>query len=93
MWEEDYRLASDDSDLFFEVSPEDWDDDFGDFTADEVPAPRPEKDICWKVQIEYTDHTTQEIVSYQDYLSDRPEELYFALLEYFEPEMNDFDEE
>ncbi|MCI8537247.1 MAG: hypothetical protein HFF18_01085 [Oscillospiraceae bacterium] len=93
MWEEDYRLAPDGSDLFFETSPEDWDDDFEDFTADEVPAPKPGEDICWKVQIEYTDHTSQEIVSYQDYLSDRPEELYLALLEYFEPEMVDSDEE
>ncbi len=33
------------------------------------------------------------IVSYQEYLTDRPEELYFAMLEYFEPEEDDFDEE
>ena len=28
----------------------------------------------------------QDICSYEDYLPDRPEELYLSLLEYFEPE-------
>lgn len=53
----------------------------------------PEGEICWRVQIEYANHTSQEILSYQDYLMDRPEELFLALLEYFEPETDDFDEE
>ena len=42
------------------------------------------------MQIEYSDLTTQDIISYQDYLTDRPEELYLALLEYFVPETDDF---
>ena len=45
------------------------------------------------MDIEYSNHTSQEIVSYQDYLLERPEELYLALLEYFVPETDDFDEE
>ena len=45
------------------------------------------------MQIEYSDHTTQDITSYQDYLTDRPEELFLALLEYFVPETDDFDAE
>jgi hypothetical protein len=38
------------------------------------------------VQVEYTNHTEQDICSYEDYLPDRPEKLYLSLLEYFEPE-------
>lgn len=40
----------------------------------------------WRVQVEYTNHTEQDICSYEDYLPDRPEKLYLSLLEYFEPE-------
>lgn len=39
----------------------------------------------WRVQMEYTDGSFRTITSPQDYLDDRPEELYFALLEYFKP--------
>ena len=40
----------------------------------------------WRVWVEYTNHTEQDICSYEDYLPDRPEELYLSLLEYFESE-------
>lgn len=53
-------------------------------------APDPDREIpgspSWQADVEYTDHTNQQFVSYQGYLSDRPEELYLALLDYFEPE-------
>lgn len=52
----------------------------------------PERKFSWQVHIEYTDHTTQEITSYESYLSDRPEELYLALLEHFEPSMDECSE-
>lgn len=58
-----------------------WAEDY-DADTDENPAPG----YGWRVQIEYTDGTFQNIASFQDYLDDRPEELYFALLEYFEPQ-------
>ena len=51
-----------------------------------------ERAFSWRARIEYTDHTTQEITSYESCLSDRPEELYLALLEYFEPSMDEFGE-
>ncbi|MCX4300577.1 MAG: hypothetical protein OSJ73_26890 [Lachnospiraceae bacterium] len=35
-------------------------------------------------------HTEQDMCSYNDDLSDRPEELYLSLLEYFEPEEEEF---
>lgn len=40
----------------------------------------------WQVRVEYSNHTVQNITGYNDYLSERPEELYFPLLEYFESE-------
>ena len=40
----------------------------------------------WQVQVEYSNHTVQNISSYEEYLPDRPEELYLSLLEYFESE-------
>ena len=50
------------------------------------PIKEPEGSPSWWVKVEYTNHTEQDICSYEDYLSDRPEELYLSLLEYFEPE-------
>ena len=43
--------------------------------------------------LEYADKASQEIVSYQDSLYDKPDELFFALREYFDPEPDDPDEE
>ncbi len=87
MWEQDYSLRPDerDYDPFF-----DGEEDF--FMEDlknglEVqPTKEPEGSPSWRVQVEYTNHTNQDICSYEDYLLDRPEELYLSLLEYFEPE-------
>lgn len=63
-----------------------------DFLVEEATLPEPEGEARWRVQIEYTDHTAQETVSYGDYLEDRPEELYLTLSGYFEPEAEEFDE-
>ena len=102
MWAEDYNLAPSRNSIppYFDLLPEYWpdeaemDDEDDEEPDDGLPSEDvPVGDICWRVQIEYADHTTQEIVSYQDYLSDRPEELYLALLEYFVPETGAFDEE
>ncbi len=101
MWPEDYNLAPSRNSIppYFELLPEYWpDDDWEDEDEDEetdkdISVPEPEGDASWRVKIEYADFTTQDIVSYQEYLTDRPEELYFAMLEYFEPEEDDFDEE
>jgi len=91
MWTEDYGL---------EPNPwprpdfDDWDDEYGeDSSGEETVAPEPEGEPSWRVQIEYADHTTQEIVSYEDYLEARPEELYLTLLEYFGPETEEFGED
>jgi len=106
MWPEDYDLTPSRNSIppYFDLLPEYWpdddledeDEDEGDdedFPDEDISAPEPEGDVCWRVNIEYANHTTQDIVSYQDYLTDRPEELYLAMLEYFEPETDDFDEE
>ena len=34
--------------------------------------------------MEYSNHTVQDDSSYEDYLPERPEDLYLSLLEYFE---------
>lgn len=52
-----------------------------------------EADVRWRVEIEYADEATQEIVSYRDDLFDKPNELFCTLREYFEPEIEDLDEE
>ena len=95
MWSEDYDLTPSHNSIlpFFDLLPEYWPDEDEEIDEDFPDEDMPEGEICWQVQIEYANHTTQEIVSYQDYLTDRPEELYLALLEYFEPETDDFDEE
>ena len=79
MWEEDYDLSPDE-DLF-------EDDDL------EAEEPEPETKIYWRVLLEYANKTSQDIVSYQDNLYDKPDELYFALREYFDPEPDESEEE
>ena len=103
MWAEDYDLMPSRSSapLYFDLLPEYWPDEEDKEEADgddedsldDKDAPEPAGEASWRVNIEYSDHTSQEIVSYQDYLADRPEELYLALLDYFVPETDDFDEE
>ena len=99
MWPEDYGLIHPRGSipLDFELFPDDWDEEEADEddedSLDDEDAPELEGEASWRVDIEYSDHTSQEIVSYQDYLLERPEELYLALLEYFVPETDDFDEE
>lgn len=100
MWAEDYDLNPSQRsippwfDLLPEYWPEDWDEEDEEETDDDEPTDyEPEGEISWRVQIEYADETTQEITAYGVYLTDRPEELYLAMLEYFEPETDDFDEE
>ncbi len=90
MWPEDYDL---DPGSLLECCLDNWDED-ADVELLEVEAPPADlgRKASWQVRIEYADQTTQEIISYQLYLTDRPEELYLAMLEYFEPEDAEFDE-
>ena len=96
MWAEDYDLNPSQRsippwfDLLPEYWPEDWDEEEAD--EDEPGDDEPEGKVSWRVQIEYADETTQEITAYEVYLMDKPEELYLAMLEYFEPEIDDFDD-
>ena len=97
MWPEDYDLTPDDPflsgpylDLLPEFWPEGWDDEDDDADGD-PDGDAPEAEVYWRVQIEYADEASQKIVSYQDYLFDKPAELLFAVSEYFEPDTEDFD--
>ena len=99
MWPEDYELSPDAPffdgpllDLLPEYWPEELDDEDEDDDEDSEDD-MPEAEIFWRVQIEYADETEQEIVSYQDYLFDKPAELLFALSEYIQPDADDLDEE
>ena len=91
MWEQDYYLNPDEEDYDPFLNGE---EDF--FMEDlegrlEIQPPKePEGSPSWRVQVEYTNHTEQDICSYNDCLSDRPEELYLSLVEYFEPEEEEF---
>lgn len=86
MWGEDYSLMTNEGtfsdDLIagevFDVDDSGQDEGVQEKELDGRPS--------WRVQVEYTNHTTQDVSSYDDYLPERPEELYFCLLEYFEPE-------
>lgn len=100
MWEEDYQLGPDnpfvdipDLDLLPEYWPNGEDDDWPEDDAPEQEESEPEAEIYWRVNIEYADGVEQEIASYQDYLFDKPDELFFALREYFQPETDDFPED
>lgn len=86
MWAEDYGLLPEDSG-FEEDSFEEG------FEEMDIPEEPPTGPPSWRVQVDYTDHTAQESVSYQGYLPHQPEELYFALMEYFEPVADDYEDE
>lgn len=95
MWPEDYDLDPNSlSEYFWDDQDEGTDDDP---PHEDTALDNSEREFSWRVRIEYTDHATQDITSYESYLSDRPEELYLALLEYFESNMDecgeDFDED
>ena len=98
MWAEDYDLDPSLSSipLYFDLLPEYWPEDADEEETDEDmledDEAEPEGEISWRVQIEYADETKQEITAYEGYLIDKPAELYLALLEYFEPETDDFDD-
>ena len=87
MWDQDYCLFSDDIEDIQSFSLEDGffiDNCWGN---EEIQPPKePEGSPLWRAQMEYTNHTKQDISGYHEYLPERPEELYFSLLEYFEPE-------
>ncbi len=99
MWAEDYGLADDDIDGKLDFDPLlDIDIDFelededGNYLDDTDSEPEPEQDEnedvpYWRVQIKYSNGTEQDTANYSfDYLSDKPEELYDALWEYFAPD-------
>ena len=91
MWEQDYCLNPDEDDFFTDIFPEEgiYIDDLEE-KEEALPA-EPEGRPSWQVHIEYSNHTVQDICSYEDYLPDRPEELYLSFMEYFEPDEDSFE--
>lgn len=91
MWEQDYCLNPDEDDFFTDILPEEgiYIDDLEE-KEEALPA-EPEGRPSWQVHIEYSNHTVQDICSYEDYLPDRPEELYLSFMEYFEPDEDSFE--
>ena len=91
MWEQDYCLNPDEEDYdpFLEGEEGFFMEDLED-RLEIQPPKEPEGSPSWRVQVKYTNHTEQDICSYNDCLSDRPEELYLSLVEYFEPEEEEF---
>ena len=85
MWERDYSLRSDNEDynLFLDGEQDFFMDDLEGILENQPPK-EPEGSPSWCVQVEYTNHTKQDISGYNDYLPEHPEELYFSLSEYFE---------
>lgn len=90
MWPEDYSLPPE-TDFCLDSLGENWKNSGLEnneiFTVEDAQSVcLPEEDIRWRVDLEYSNHTSQEIISYQNFLEDRPGELYYAMLQYFEPE-------
>lgn len=87
MWEQDYLLVSNsgaDTDIWLEEKSDmDGMEEKQEF----------EKEPYWHAYVEYADHTSQNIDCYENDLPERPEELYFSLMEYFEPEDEEFEDD
>jgi len=93
MWPEDYSLLPE-TDLVFDLLEEDWENSGWEnneiFTVKDAQSVcLPEEVIRWRVDVEYSNHTSQEIISYQNFLEDCPGELYYAMLQYFEPKVDE----
>lgn len=89
MWEQDYVLVPEQDDLLIDLLPE-YRIEMEDLEEDtEDTVNEPEGNPAWRVRIEYSNHTEQDTSGYMDYLPERPEELYFSLLEYFEADEED----
>ena len=99
MWPQDYGYVSSDGDPFMELNLEMGenvsDDDINDENyiedmgllwklGEEEQKGKPD----WCVRVKYSNGIEQEIPCYDGELTGKPEELYFCLLEYFEPEEN-----
>ena len=103
MWPQDYFLSPADNDPYLDELPdlelqEDFeqeaDTDLESFLA-EISLPEdtePEGEPFWRVHVEYANHTAQDIPCYNETLPAPAEELYLALLEYFEVE-NEFEDD
>nr|WP_289707007.1 hypothetical protein [Enterocloster clostridioformis] len=90
MWEQDYCLNNDEDDFFTDILSEEgiYVENLEEKDVDQ-PA-EPEGRASWRVQVEYSNHTVQDISCYDDYLPEHQEELYLSLLEYFEPGDEEF---
>ncbi len=47
-----------------------------------------EGEVSWRIHVEFTNGTVQDMACYDGELMDRVEELYYRLLEYVETEMD-----
>lgn len=99
MWPQDYGYVSADCDSFMELDLETGENVSDDVVDDEnymedtglfweTGREEREGEPDWCVRVKYSNGIEQEIPCYDGGLTDKPEELYFCLLEYFEPEEN-----
>ncbi len=98
MWPQDYSLVCADGAPFMELMKVDHENavsDMGDADGESWPEEwelswdmedaEPEGEMSWRIHVEYTNGTVQDMVCYDEELLDKPEELYYSLLEYSEP--------
>ncbi len=80
MWERDYSLRSDNEDynLFLDGEQDFFMDDL-EGILENLPPKKPEGSPSWCVQVEYTNHTKQDISGYKDYLPEHSEMTNMAL--------------
>lgn len=92
MWEQDYSLVFDDfSDEDFDGEGNAEEDVFLSDIA-EPDAQETQGEPCWLAHVEYTNGAVQDIKGYDEYLPERPQELYLFLWDHFEPEDIDSEE-
>lgn len=103
MWPQDYFLIYSGSDFFKEILQEtstdedmgidefEWEDNLEEWN--QLMRKATEENASWRIRIDYTNDAWQDISCYDGQLDmEKAEELYFRLLEYFEPE-DDYEQE
>ncbi len=76
------NAVSDMGDADGESWPEEWEPSW------DMEDAETEGEMSWRIHVEYTNGTVQDMACYDGGLMDKPEELYYSLLEYFEPEVD-----
>jgi len=92
-WDEDLSDSGPDDDPYLDILPEFYDDEEDDEDIPQEPEEAaPQGEPIWSMKLELNDGSDKEIAFYNQ-LHDEPQELYWALMSFFEPDVFEDEEQ